>query len=57
MNFCIFGMKYTKIMFLACGHLTFWTVELSEIHILTIKIKLINYILIDYKVISPYFSL
>ena len=45
-------------MFLACLHLIYGPVEWSEIHILLkIKLEWIDYILIDYKVISSIFLL
>ena len=48
MNLGISGIKYARIMFLACYHLIYGSVELLEIHIL-LKIKLEW---IDYKVFS-----
>ena len=58
MNWGIFGIKYARIMFLAWWQLIYGTVELSEIHILLkIKCEWIDYILIDYKVISSNFLL
>ena len=45
------------IMFLACYHLIYGTVELSEIHIvLKFKLERIEYILIDYKLFHQIFD-
>ena len=58
MNWGKFGMQYARIMVRPCKHLIYSTVELSEIHILLkIKFEWIDYILIDYKVISSNFQL
>ena len=53
MNWGIFGIRYARIMFLACYHLICGAAELSEIHILLkMKLEWIDYILIDYNFIS-----
>ena len=58
MNWGTCGISYARIMFPACKHLIYGTVELTEIHILLkIKLEWIDYILIDYNIISSNFRL
>ena len=53
MIYGIIGVKYGRIMFLECKHLIDGTVELLESHILLkFELEWIDYILMDYKVIS-----